>query len=123
MKIQSTIITIDRMRFYAYHGVIAQEKTVGGEYTVSLRLTLNDASAAIERDQLQGTVNYAEVYELVKKEMQQTSELLEHVAGRILEKLFAAFSLVEVAEIEVRKNNPPMGADCDGAAVLLRASR
>ena len=123
MQIQNTEITLDRIRCYAYHGVMEQERIVGGEYLVSLRLTLGDATAAIENDRLSGTVNYAEVYELVQREMAQPSALLEHVAGRILHALFDEFPLIMGAQVEVRKKNPPMGADCAGAAVVIKAVR
>ena len=123
MKVQSTEVTLDRIHCYAYHGVLEQERIVGGEYLVSLRLTLGDATAAIEHDHLSGTVNYAAVYELVQREMEHPSALLEHVAGRILHALFNDFPLVIGAQVEVRKKNPPMGADCAGAAVVLTATR
>lgn len=123
MKIQSTTVIIDRIRCYAYHGVLPQERVVGGDYWVSARLTLSDASLAVEEDQLEGTVNYAEVCELIRREMQCPSALLEHVAGRMLKAIFSEFPLVAEAEVEVRKVNPPMGVHCDGAAVVMRAVR
>lgn len=123
MQILSTTVTLDAIRCYAYHGVLEQERVVGGDYTVSLRLKLGDASLAVEHDQLEGTVNYAEVYALVQREMHQPSALLEHVAGRILRALFASFPLIEEAEVSVRKVNPPMGADCQGASVVLCGKR
>ena len=123
MQLLSTTVTLDDIRCYAYHGVLDQERIVGGDYTVSLRLTLSDASQAVWHDQLEGTVNYAEAYELVRRVMSQPSALLEHVAGRLLQALFDTFPLVAEAEVQVRKVNPPMGADCNGASVVLRAKR
>ena len=123
MQLLSTVVTLDDIRCYAYHGVLDQERVVGGNYTVSLRLTLQDASLAVFDDQLEGTVNYAEVYELVRRVMAQPSALLEHVAGRLLQLLFDSFPLISAAEVTVRKVNPPMGADCNGASVVLSAKR
>lgn len=123
MNILSTEILLDRLRFYARHGVIEQERIVGAEYEVSLRLRLTDAHIAIEDDSLDGTVNYADVYATIRREMEIPSSLLEHVAGRILHALFAAFPLIEEIEVEVRKMNPPMGADGAGSAVRLTATR
>ena len=123
MKLLSTIVTLDDIRCYAYHGVLEQERVVGGNYAVSLRLSLSDASPAVLHDQLEGTVNYAEVYELVRRVMAQPSALLEHVAGRMAQSLFDKFPLIAEAEVQVRKVNPPMGADCDGASVVLHARR
>lgn len=123
MKLLSTVITLDGIRCYAYHGVLTQERVVGGDYLVSLRLTLSDASDAVLNDHLAGTVNYAEVYKLIQREMAKPSALLEHVAGNLLKSLFEKFSLIEEAEVQVRKLNPPMGADCRGASVILKARR
>lgn len=123
MHILSTVIEIADMRFHARHGVLAQEREVGGEYSVGLRLTLSRAEGAVWDDCLEATVNYAEAYALVRQEMQRPSALLEHVAGRIVKALLAAFPLVEEAEVKVCKLNPPMGAACAGASVTLRAAR
>lgn len=123
MKIKNCEIRLEALRFYAYHGVLQQERNVGGFYTLDLCLTLSDASSAIADDTLAGTVNYAEVYELVRSEMATPSALLEHVAGRILTAVFERFPLVASAVVSVRKDNPPMGADCAGCTVTLSAER
>ena len=108
-----------RMAFYAYHGVLQQERAVGGEYWVDLTLYPADISAAVQGDRLDGTINYAEAYEIVRREMAQPSALLEHVGGRIARSLFAAFGTLRRIEVEVCKVNPPMGAACQGASVKL----
>lgn len=123
MQILSTKIQLDDLRFYAFHGVLPQETVVGGDYRVSLTLTLNTMQAALEHDCLEGTLDYSKVYALVAEQMQQPSALLEHVAGRILTALFDRFPQVQGAEVKVTKVNPPMGADCRGASVLLEARR
>ena len=108
-----------RMAFYAYHGVLDQERAVGGEYWVDLTLYPDNIGAAVQDDRLDGTVNYAEAYEIVRREMAQPSALLEHVGGRIARSLFAAFGSLQHIEVEVCKVNPPMGAACQGASVKL----
>jgi dihydroneopterin aldolase len=55
--------------------------------------------------------------------MQEPSSLLEHIAGRILEKLFSKFPTIEFAEIKICKQNPPMGADSNGACIVLSGER
>ena len=108
-----------RMAFYAYHGVLQQERAVGGEYWVDLTLYPTDISAAVQDDRLDGTVNYAEAYEIVRREMAQPSGLLERVGGRIARSLVAAFGSLQRIDVEVCKVNPPMGAACQGASVKL----
>ena len=119
MKLTQAAIRLRRMTFYAYHGVLPQERAVGGEYWVDLTLYPADISAAVQGDRLDGTINYAEAYEIVRREMAQPSALLEHVGGRIAHALFAAFPALQHIEVEVCKVNPPMGAACQGASVKL----
>ena len=119
---QSYIILKD-LRFYAYHGVGAQETQVGNEFVLDLRLRM-DWTRAIRSDDVNDTLSYAEVYEAVKDEMaRRPSRLLEHVAGRIARRLFQDFSSLEEIELRLVKRNPPMGADIEGAGVELRVQR
>ena len=119
MTIAAGKIYLDDMRFYAYHGVMDQERRVGGEYLVSLSVEA-DLSGAVASDAVADTVNYAALYEVVAHEMAQPSQLLEHVAGRIGRRVLESFPLVDAVSIRITKCNPPMGADCKGASVELR---
>ena len=95
-----------------------QERKVGADFTVSLRVGV-DLSRAIESDDVEDTLNYATLYEVVKQEMAISSQLLEHVAGRIGKAVFNHFPQVESVDVVITKLNPPMGADCNGASVEL----
>ena len=90
MKITQGSILLHDMRFYAYHGVMEQERRVGGEYLVSLQVEA-DLSGAVMSDAVVDTVNYAELYDVVRQEMAQPSQLLEHVAGRIGQRVLDEF--------------------------------
>ena len=79
-----------------------------------------DFSAALSSDDVKDTLNYAELYQIINKEMQTPSCLLEHVAGRIGERILSAFPQALSVGIEITKQNPPMGAYCDGATVFVR---
>jgi len=110
------------MRFYAYHGVMEQERLVGGEYTVSLTAEA-DLSKAARTDEVADTVNYAALYALVEREMAVPSQLLEHVAGRIGQKAMEEFEGITALTVQVTKLNPPMGCDCQGASVEITMTR
>ena len=114
----TTLIELKSMKFYAYHGVGPQEQQVGNLFIVDLLLTVN-VIQAIESDSLDDTVNYAEVYDVVKSEMEQPSKLIEHVAGRIVKALKIRFPKIEHVQIKLAKLNPPFGGDIQSAAVLL----
>lgn len=116
MKLMSSKIYLRNVRFHAFHGVLPQEGIVGNDYLVNLVLDY-DFSSAMQTDELQGTLNYAEVYQKVRKEMVVPSKLLEHVAGRIAHRLFSDFPEIQKLQLSITKVNPPMGADSDGAGV------
>ena len=122
MTITQSRIHLHDMRFYAYHGVIEQERRVGGEYIVSLCVDA-DLSRPVVSDSVNDTLNYAELYRVVAKEMSQPSCLLEHVAGRIGQRVLDNFSQVKTLNVRVTKCNPPMGADCKGASVEMTIER
>lgn len=116
MKLMSSKIYLRNVRFHAFHGVLPQEGIVGNDYLVNLVLDY-DFSSAMKTDDLQGTLNYAEVYLKVREEMAVPSKLLEHVAGRIAHRLFSDFPEIQKLQLSITKVNPPMGADSDGAGV------
>lgn len=116
MKLMSSKIYLRNVRFHAFHGVLPQEGIVGNDYLVNLVLDY-DFSSALQTDDLQGTLNYAEVYQKVREEMAVPSKLLEHVAGRIAHRLFSDFPEIQKLQLSITKVNPPMGADSDGAGV------
>ena len=122
MKIAASNILLDDMRFYAYHGVMEQERQVGGEYSVSLTVEADLAEAA-RTDDVADTVNYAALYALVEREMAVPSRLLEHVAARIGWRTLEEYDRVTAVTVKVTKLNPPMGADCKGASVELKLTR
>lgn len=116
MKLMSSKIYLRNMRFHAFHGVLPQEGIVGNDYLVNLVLDY-DFSSAMKTDDLQGTLNYAEVYQKVREETAVPSKLLEHVAGRIAHRLFSDFPEIQKLQLSITKVNPPMGGDSDGAGV------
>ncbi len=111
-------VYIQNMRFHAYHGVMPQETAVGGDFLVSLEADYPLAEA-VETDDVSTTLNYAEVYAVVAEEMAIPSSLIEHVAGRIGKRLLKEMPKITELKVRVTKENPPMGADCNGAGVLL----
>jgi dihydroneopterin aldolase len=118
MKTMQSSIFVRDLRLYAYHGVMEQERTVGGWFIVSLRVHYNIVRA-METDDVNDTLSYADLCELVRQEMELPSNLLEHVAGRIANAILDRYPLVEAVDLTLTKENPPMGVNCNGAGVEL----
>ena len=113
-----SFIHIDDIRLHARHGVLPQEQLTGNDYSISIKIGY-DISRAMRTDDVVDTLNYAEVYRIIKTEMSVPSKLIEHVAGRIADRLVAEFAEITSIVLRVTKLNPPMGADCRGAGVEI----
>lgn len=114
MKIISSSIRLSKVKIFAYHGVLPHEKRVGNEYEIDLELFF-PSEEAMTSDNLDKTINYALVYDIIKEEMAIPSELLEHVSYRILNRLEAEFPQVIKASIQLTKVMPPIsGFQGDG---------
>ena len=112
-------VFLKNVRFHAFHGVMPQERQVGGDFLLSLRVGY-PIDKAMESDDVADTLNYATLFDLAKREMDIPSQLLEHVAGRIVKAITTAFPEVTSIDLELTKQNPPMGADCEGAGVMIK---
>lgn len=113
-----SVISIEGMEFFAYHGCFKEEQLIGTKFNIDLYLTV-DTVKAEKSDDLHDTVDYQKVFQLVKKEMKTTSKLLEHVGSRILNGIKETFPQVEKATLKIRKMNPPLGGKMDFVSVTL----
>lgn len=105
------------MEFYAHHGLHPEENIIGGRYLVSL--TINYSFPQEQTNELSQFVDYSAVYELVKEEMAKPEKLIENLAKRILSAVKHRFSLVDKAEIEIAKLNPPIKGSLEAFKVTL----
>jgi len=121
MKKIHSEISLEGLEFYAYHGYYAEEQKIGNNFSVDAKVIVQLDPAL--SDDLNSTINYEEMYLIVKKEMEQPSRLLEDVAKRILDKVFLRFENIDYAEIGVSKLHPPIPGKCRQAKVLLKKSR
>jgi dihydroneopterin aldolase len=112
------IIRIEDMEFYAFHGHFKEERIVGNRFLVDLTIE-TDMRIPAESDNLKDAVNYQRVYEIVKLQMEKKSHLLEHIAGRILDAIYAEMEGIKKVTVKVSKMNPPMGGKIGSVSVVL----
>ena len=107
------------MRFFARHGCLESEKKEGNRFIVDFKAVYKVRRPAMT-DDIQDAADYSIIYELIRKEMETPSELLEHVAKRILnavrDRFSHAFPLIKVT---VTKCDPPIGGPCEGAKISV----
>ena len=109
IELKNTIGTIELegMQFRANHGCLETEKIAGNDFVVDFKGRVEMATA-IESDNLEDAVNYALIYNVVKEEMAKPSNLLEHVAGRIVKAIAAEFPQFVTFSVTVSKKRPPV---------------
>lgn len=122
MQIEKYYIELHDVHMFAHHGVMQQEREIGAWFTIDLKLELDDCSCAAS-DCIEGTVSYADVYDILCREMAQPSNLLENICNRITKRLYDNFKQITVISITLCKDTPPMGGDRLKAAVTLSSKR
>lgn len=110
------LIELRGLQFKAYHGYYDEERERGNQFEVDIILE-TDFSVAAVSDDLNGTIDYQDIYKIVQDNMQRPSRLLEHVVDSILTDIEQKFVAVLFAEVKVYKLNPPIGGPCRAAIV------
>ena len=112
------LIQIENMEFYAFHGHFKEEQIVGSKFLLDLTIE-TDMTLPSESDNLKDAVSYQQAYEIVKKEMEKKSHLLENIAGRILNALYSEMESIKKATVRVSKMNPPMRGKIGSVSVTM----
>ena len=112
----SSKIILENIKIYAYHGVLPEEKILGTYYIVNAEIVA-DITKAAETDDLNDTINYALINDIIHAEMKIPSELLEYVAGRIIRKIKLEFPQIQNVKMKITKTKPPMKGEMKGVSV------
>lgn len=113
-----TIIRLNEMKFHAHHGFFDFEKQLGNTFVVDVSMVLN-TDLAQQSDNLDDTLNYQEVYDVVKQEMEISSNLLEHVIQRIFSSIKNNFPQIKHLKVKLSKLNPPLGGAVESVSIEL----
>ncbi len=112
------LIELENMEFKAYHGCYDLEKKVGNRFRVDVAIE-TEAGEAAQTDDLRKSVNYLTVYEIVRGQMEITSNILEHVALRIADAIREQFPATDRVTVKVSKLAPPLGGKIERVSVTL----
>jgi dihydroneopterin aldolase len=112
------LIAIEGMQFYSHHGYHKEEHVLGGKFTVDVYMQVNLSEAA-ESDKLEKTINYEDVYQLTKTEMEAHARLIEHVCKRILQAIKQRYSNIKHLKVRVSKYQPPVRGNVERVFVEL----
>ncbi len=115
-------IKVENIRVFAHHGCLKEETAIGSDYRVDLEITANLQHSA-KTDQLKDTVDYVFLNRIIFEEMKIPSALLEHVARRILNRIFTEDQMIKKATVSVSKINPPIGGDVEQVTIVMSDKR
>ncbi|HCC51097.1 MAG TPA: dihydroneopterin aldolase [Porphyromonadaceae bacterium] len=111
-------ITLETMKFHAFHGVTDEEHIIGGSFLADISYITD--TKATETDNITDTISYADIYDLVKDEMMKPSQLIEHVAGRIMKVIKHRFPQIQELTVKISKLNPPVNGEAEKATVTIK---
>jgi dihydroneopterin aldolase len=97
---------------------LPHESVIGGDFEVNIAIDA-DLTEACESDDVRDTISYADVYDIVKAEMETPSKLLEHVAARIFKRISEHYMQISALEVRVAKLHPPMKGEVEKAEIVI----
>jgi dihydroneopterin aldolase len=113
-----SLISVEGIECYSYHGCLPEEAIIGNRYLVDVYIYA-DVSKSLATDNLQDTVDYGLINNVVVKQMTMRSNLIEHVAGRILIDLREQIGTFEKIQVRVTKFNPPVNGNVHKTSFLI----
>ena len=110
------LITVEGIRVFGYHGHLPEEAVLGGHFIVSVWVTA-DTEEVEKTDDLNHTVDYVRIIEIVKEQMAIRSNMIEQPAKRIIDAILPLHKVQKV-KVEVEKIQPPINATFDKISVI-----
>jgi len=115
------LITVEGIRVFAYHGHLQEEAVLGGHFIVNTWVEV-DTSEVEKTDDLNDTVDYVKIIEIVKEQMAIRSDMIEHPANRIVDSILL-LNKVQKVKVEVEKIQPPIDASFDKISVTIKGEQ
>ena len=110
------IITVEGIRVFAYHGHLPEEAKLGGHFIINVWVTV-DMSEVEKTDDLNHTVDYVKIIEIVKQQMSVRANMIEVPTKRIVDAILT-LDRVQKVKVEVEKIQPPIDATFDKISVI-----
>jgi 7,8-dihydroneopterin aldolase/epimerase/oxygenase len=116
-------IEIKNMQFYGYHGVFSEETRLGQRFNIDLTV-FTDLSNAGNTDNLDYSINYAELYSICKDVVEgKPFKLIEAVAETIAKRILGTYEKVSDCTVKVIKPDPPIQGHYQHVSVEIKRSR
>jgi dihydroneopterin aldolase len=99
-------VNLNKLRFNAFHGIHEEEKILGNEYLVDASVEFHEQLHVIHS--INDTVNYVDIYNIIKERMSEPTPLLETVIMEIGNEIYKEFPQLRSINISIKKMNPPI---------------
>ncbi|MBY0244209.1 MAG: dihydroneopterin aldolase [Sphingobacteriaceae bacterium] len=109
-------VALHDVKCFAYHGFYAEEQLTGTYFLVNLSV---DFVPNGDSEDLQNTVNYEVLNQIILTEMRHTQKLLETVVNRIMKQVLTQYSFLIAASVAIKKMHPPMEGEIKNSFVQL----
>lgn len=107
------VIRIKNAVFYAYHGAMQEEQSIGGKFEVDIDM-YTDFTQAAKDDSLKETIDYNKVYKFVSQIVHAKKyKLIESLAMNLAEQILNEYKSVIKIAVRVRKHSVPVGGVLD----------
>lgn len=115
-------IILENMEFHAFHGCMEHERNIGNTFLVTVKIEIDTIQAGIS-DNLEDTLNYQLIYDVIRTQMEIRSNLIEHLARRIVDAVMEQFEQIKSIKLKLTKLNPPLGAKVESVSIKLKSKR
>ena len=109
-------VALRDVKCYAYHGYYPEEQLTGIYFSVDVTVTFIPDS---DTENLQRTVNYEILNNIILEEMKHARKMLETVVKSILDKVLSSYPFLLSIEVGIKKLNPPMPGQIGHSFVQL----
>lgn len=114
-------IELKNLLFRANHGLYEAEKRLGGSFEVDLWLTYSPKTMPVT--DINDTIDYSAVFDVVKERMNQPEELLETLVTKLAFEILEKFALANEVYVRVNKIHPPIPVFSGSAGVSYQVRR
>ena len=95
------LITVEGIRVFGYHGHLSEEAVLGGHFVINVWVEV-DTSEVEKTDDLNHTVDYVKIIDIVKEQMAIRADMIEVHAKRIVDAILP-LNKVQKVTVEVEK--------------------
>jgi len=99
-------VHLHNLHFNSFHGIHEEEKVLGNDYLIEASVEFHEEKQVITS--IHDTINYEDIYNIIKERMSEPSPLLETVVMDIGNEIHNEFPQVRSINISLKKMHPPI---------------